>query len=297
MNRKDFGKLIRALRREHRNEDYRVWTQDKLAHKAGLSKRTIERLETGTLVKLDSKLLLNLAEALELTSGERREFFLAASGVEHYQMAKRDVVPEDVLAEVIDRAQETYLPAYIIDSYCNVIASNSATLHLLDLEAAGLTINQMIHKPFGLNMLQFVFSPTAVSFYRKLMGRYWHNYAYQNMMIFRTLSLQYRSTTYFRNLLAQLMQYKYFKRYWRELYWEEQDHLFDNEHIRLNSRRWGSLVYFSTSYIALTTSVNLYFCVYVPITSNTAECFNELLKQFGASMHQFMRWPPDDYLT
>ena len=299
MNRVNFGKLISALRAEIDDEDYHPWTQKKLADETGLSEHIIRNIEQGRR-RLDSETLIILAEALRLTSGERKEFFLAASGVEYKDIAQRETEPAIVLNYLIQRMERVYLPAYIIDSFCDVIAVNSAVMRLLDLDMAGLSLETMRAKPFGLNMLQFVFSDKAVEYYQKLMGKqHWLDYAYQNMMIFRNYTLRYRSTDYFQELLEELKKLPHFKKYWREWrdpYWREEyfgqkDHFIDNEYIYQNSRKMGALVYFSTAITALTTFCDLHFCVYVPATSHTANMFLEISQDNGADIMQVSPWP------
>lgn len=299
MNRLDFGKLISALRAENDDDDYYPWTQGKLADETGLSEQIISNIEQGRR-RLDTEILMILAKALRLTSGERKEFFLAASGVEHKNIAQREAEPTVVLNYLVQQMEKVYLPAYIIDSFCDVIAVNSAVVHLLDLDAAGLNLETMQDRPFGLNMLQFVFADKAVEHYQKLMGeKHWLDYAYQNMMIFRNYTLRYRSTEYFQNLLTELKKLPQFKRYWREWrdpywreeYFEQKDHFIDNEHIHQNSEKLGAIVYFSTAITALTTFCDLHFCVYVPATAHTASMFLEISQGSGANIIQVSTWP------
>jgi transcriptional regulator with XRE-family HTH domain len=73
-----FGKLIRSLRKEHRDEAGAQWTQQPLASKTGVEKRTIERIEQGAMRRLELVLVLRLADALELMTMERKEFFSGA---------------------------------------------------------------------------------------------------------------------------------------------------------------------------------------------------------------------------
>ncbi len=76
MRRDEFGQLIKALRKECRDEDLKSLTQGEMATQTGFSVRTINRLEAGDeTVKLKGDDLLKLADVLQLTSGERREFF------------------------------------------------------------------------------------------------------------------------------------------------------------------------------------------------------------------------------
>ena len=83
MNRKEFGKLIAALREEHLEFSTRgmgVWTQTKLAKEANLAEKTIAQLEQGKKMNLDPQTLTQLARALKLTAGEQLELYTAAAG-------------------------------------------------------------------------------------------------------------------------------------------------------------------------------------------------------------------------
>ena len=83
MNQVDFGKLIASLRKEHEGEDGAPWNQEKLSQEANLaagssifSEDIISSVERGRR-KPERQTLLALATALQLTSDERKEFFLA----------------------------------------------------------------------------------------------------------------------------------------------------------------------------------------------------------------------------
>lgn len=80
MKRAEFGQLVTALRREHVDEWDRQWTQAKLAQETGLPLTVMGTIERGSKTQRDEATLLQLAQALQLTSGEREAFFTAASG-------------------------------------------------------------------------------------------------------------------------------------------------------------------------------------------------------------------------
>ena len=87
MNRKDFGRLIAALRKEHFDPVAgKVWSQKVLAQKTNLSSKIIVNLERGVKVNLDETTLIQLADAFSLTPLERQEFFAAAKtgGVKNF---------------------------------------------------------------------------------------------------------------------------------------------------------------------------------------------------------------------
>ncbi len=165
-------------------------------------------------------------------------------------------------------------------------------MDLLDLKSAGLDPANMAAKPYGFNMLQYVFSDEAVSHFQDLMGQNgWREYASQNVMIFRTLTLRYRTTKYFKELFRELNRYKDFEHYWSKAQFWEKDHFVDNEEICLKSPERGHLVFFSTSVTALTTLGDLYFCVYVPATPHTVHTFSQMVKRCSTDMIPLASWP------
>ena len=129
MNRKEFGKLIAALREEHLEFSTRgmgVWTQAKLAKEANLAEKTIAQLEQGKKMNLDPQTLMQLARALKLTAGEQLELYTAAAEVDSEpHKAIRDRA-EDTLRTLLRLLGDVRVPAYLHDPYANVIAGNTA---------------------------------------------------------------------------------------------------------------------------------------------------------------------------
>ena len=77
MDRKSFGKLLAVLRQEMN------WTQAEFAELVDEDVALISNLERGTKKHIDSQLLFKLANALKLTTIERREFFWRPAGWKH----------------------------------------------------------------------------------------------------------------------------------------------------------------------------------------------------------------------
>lgn len=146
MNHKDFGQLVAALRREHRYLDkdskVRFWSQERLAEVANLSEDTIIKIEGGRKRNLSPDILLKLAQALNLTTEERVEFFMAANDLDDRQIIRCPDNPHDTLQHLVQTLQQTYLPAFIIDTYCDVLAVNEAVLMIFNVSDNGCCIHQ-----------------------------------------------------------------------------------------------------------------------------------------------------------
>lgn len=290
MNRQEFGKLIKALRHECLDEHLNYLTQEELAHKTGLGVRTIIRLENGDkAVKLQGSDLLKLADALHLTTGERREFFLAATAVEKEKVALNLYDPLRALDHLLDLMRKLQWPGFILDSYCDVIAVNAGILQLYDLSPTD--VRNVTSQSNNFNILRFLFSPDFRE-QQEMMHEDWKNIVRYNLMNFRAYSLRYRATTYFENLMAELRSYRDFRQYWQQLYlYEEEDHIFDGGHIHLKSKSWGELEYLGTLYTALTIHGLLQLCVYVPISSKTLVEFCRIIEQSDATIYRLSTWP------
>ena len=83
MNRRQFGELVAALRQDL------GWTQFELAEFADLDNAVISQIERGVKRHFEPNLLFQLANAFQLTTLERREFLLAASGLEQKQIVRQ----------------------------------------------------------------------------------------------------------------------------------------------------------------------------------------------------------------
>jgi hypothetical protein len=192
-----------------------------------------------------------------------------------------------------ERLKQTQLPGYIFDCYFNVVAINSAVVQLMDwspnISSQGLEI------PPSPNALLFVFSEEGANFLQERVGEDWTEHAFETVMLFRTVSLRYRATEHFQNLLRELKRFRLFQRCWREVYFEEKDQFVDTRHIRFKSSQWGPLVTYVTYLTALTTAGELHLCVHVPTTRETANAFSQILEQSGQPRtYRLACWPEED---
>lgn len=291
MNRVEFGNLIASLRKEHDDESGLRWTQARLAEEANSAAGTELFTEqiVGTIERgrrsLEENVLVALATALQLTSGERKEFFLAASGVENGRLAREDNDPGEVLNQLSDRMDQICLPSFIVDAYYDVVASTPAMIELLGLESAGLALGYQNNDRFPYNMVKLVFSEPEhrEEYFGARAPESWPNVLYETMRAFRAVSLRYRSTEYFQGLLEELKRSLLFRRYWRDVYFHEKDHFVDSRRIQFDSPRWGLLTWFYWELPALTSAGELLLCVCVPASHDTVQAFELIVQQDGAT--------------
>ncbi len=301
MNRIDFGKLIAALRKEHEDEDLHPWTQSRLAEEANLAsgvellnEDTISNIERGKR-GIEQETLKSLATGLRLTSGERKEFFLAASGIDSKEIPRKDNDPRDIFAELLDNLKQIHLPAAILDQYCDILGVNQSLIDLLELASFGWQLGSQVDKPFPHNEMRFLFSDVVVKHLEGPVREHWSTYVNTSMMLFRARSLRYRAMPYFKDLLVELKSLRLFKRCWREIYYEENDLRFNTTQFRMHSPKWGAISCFPTTRTALTIAGELYLAVLVPADFDTANAFNRITQETGAPVAYCLEsWPDKD---
>ena len=155
MNRKEFGELLATLR-----QDLDL-TQFKLSEYADVDEAVISQIERGVKKFFEPDLLFKLANALQLTTLERREFFLAASGLDQKQIVRQvsaamatDVFNvRRVLDKMIELTGQVRLPAYLCDVYSDVIAANHIVLSFFRVPPAFVEEGRNI--PGGYNTARF----------------------------------------------------------------------------------------------------------------------------------------------
>lgn len=257
---------------------------------AQLDIEVLGTIERGRRAQLKPDILVALAHALRLTNEERKEFFLAAHLFDEQEAVYQTHDQEVTLLHLIERVQNTSLPCYLIDVYCDIISCNQIVLNLLNLTPEHLR-HTTDHPITAANMMRFVFAP---EFDQRDIIANWHRYAHQNITIFRTLSLRYRNTPYFQSLLAELRKWPLFRRYWFKLYDDTDcDPVIDNETIVVNTPQ-GQLRYFSASVTAMTKAGALVLSVYVPANTNTTDVFATLSEQSERVAHRFSSWEGKD---
>ena len=114
MEHETFSKIVAALRKEQINFDNGYsWSQQKLADETGLTRRIVSKIDRGRQARLDGEILRTLAEALELTSLERYEFFAMSSEVADRDVMREDVCNEEVFSQVWTLLDALYAPTFL----------------------------------------------------------------------------------------------------------------------------------------------------------------------------------------
>ena len=292
MKRKEFGRLLSTLRQDM------GWTQFQLAEYAQVDEAVVSQMERGVKKYFEPELLFQLANALQLTTLERREFFLAVSGLEQKQMVRQPsaAMATDVsnvrriLDKMIELAGQVWLPAFLCDVYGDVIAANMIIWLFFKIPPALLENADRV--PGGYNTTRFNFGKDLMA--RSHVVDNWENYALNSMSAFRENSLRYRAKPYFKYLIKIFrnpIEYPLFDRYWKMVSSVEQDNAANMDYFSYHHAEFGEIKYISSSTISITSFGELFLIQYLPLDGHTSQVFEQLAQQAGHGAIHFAPWP------
>ncbi len=292
MNRRDFGELVAALRQDM------GWTQFQLAEYSDIDHAVISQIERGVKKFFEPELLFCLANTFQLTTLERREFILAASGLDEKQSVRQpaDGVSTDVfnIRKILDRmiglTAESRLPAFLCDAYSDVLAANNMMLAFYKVTPA--VIENAANSPAGFNTTRLNFGRDSLA--RTFIQDHWDNYALKTMRSFRENSLQYRAKPYFKFLMKTFrnpVDYPFFDRSWKLVSSTEQDKDANVDQFCYEHSEFGLLNYTACSTIAITSYGNLFLIQNLPLDQHTEDVFLQLKLQAGFGVVRFAPWP------
>jgi transcriptional regulator with XRE-family HTH domain len=293
MNRKEFGKLLAALRKSEHDEHFHQLTQRQLACLTGISEQALGNIERGDKISLEPGLLLSLARALRLSTRERREFFLAAIGVNEEDMPARQQTAAQRMDELFDSLSQIALPAFIIDSYDDIVAANQMVLNLFEFSQELREIAPNIIG--GYNLLRFVFSERSQ--FNKILEKKHEKYLMQSIRFFLAISLPYRANPYYEYLLSAFRKDRdmamfrhYYTRAGSES--EQDDYYFENERFTLKHADFGDLDFYSPSILPLSTDQgNLYLIIHTPASPLTVQACAVLAQKHSPGALRLAPWP------
>ncbi len=288
MKREEFGQLVAALRKENLDVvQGKVWTQKALAARAGIAERTLGELERGSKMSMDPQMLAQLADALALTSLERQAFYAAAAAVDVDLMRATEQTPRAILDELLAATGDIRVPAYVHDSYYNLIAINTIARSL------SLVPNSLLEtghdSPAGFNLMRYYFAPESP--FRDLLGPGWTKFAVRGVQHFRAASLRYRHTARFAAIFEDLCRYPLFRDFWTRTKHTTEDIYHHWGGLNYHHPELGAMSYFVTEVLTLTGQEDLALVTYVPRDKRTVQRFDELAHEAGVNMIRMAAWP------
>jgi PAS domain-containing protein len=286
MDRKSFGRLIRALREEsriRRPDGYRVSQKELARQLVSLQQRELEddnvnrmyntlaRVEQGRKKQFDSALLSHLATAFELTSKEREKFFLAATGIESEQQVNQNLPHmKDILEDLEKLVANVQSPAMLIDFHGDIVMFNDAMLKIYGQSA--VTLSQL---PV-LNLWLALFELPTPDWRRD----YIEERTIQNIRFLRADSLLHRNDDYFVRLLDYAVgRYSpQFSILWQRAY--KTSDYFTNSIVHSHHHGdFGRLEYMNSISTTVTQRGTLSLLTYVPLNRKTDQDFLKLASQ------------------
>jgi len=286
MDLNDFGQLVKTLRMNSVDENGNRWTRESLSKAIHLTTNQLGRLERGDRKYLDNQTLQLLADSLQLTTLEKKEFLTAAIGINDKNLFD-DERSADRLDKMVEMMEELQIPAYIVDVYGDLIAANSTIMNLYQITPEIIDFAQ--HQPVGLNVINFVYSQELG--YREIVGKEWRDSADKVLLFFRRTTLRYRYTDYFNYILRELLKEKQFFIDWHSSQRFKNNTDTTYERFDFKHPGHGPLKYYATETVVHTSDGELYMLIYNPADSATVQTFSRIKNNHGNRVVKLSSWP------
>jgi transcriptional regulator with XRE-family HTH domain len=292
MNRKEFGELLAALRQDM------GWTQSELAEYSQIDDPVISQIERGVKKYFEPELLFCLANALQLTTMERREFILAASGLDEKQVVRQPAQgtttdtfhPSKIIDSLVKILGEVRAPAFLNDVYGDVIAANVAIIRFFNVPDA--MIESASQVPAGYNSMRMTFNKDLVG--RTHVSDNWDAYAMSTMLSYRVSTLRYRAKPYFKYLMKILrnpVEYPLFGRFWKRVSSLEEDRIMNTDLFSYQHQTYGEIKYLTCGIATTTSFGELFLSTYLPRSEHTNQIFASLIQEGGDEVVRLAPWP------
>lgn len=296
MDRKDFGQLIAALRQDL------DWTQSQLAEYAEIDDAVISQIERGVKKYFEPKLLFRLANALQLTTLERREFFLASSGLDQKQIVRQPSMAtatdvfnlRKILEKLTQLTGQVRLPAFLSDVYGDVVAANQIITAFFEVPPT--ILETAPHMPGGYNTVRVNFGKESVI--RDRIETNWADYALSSMRSFREHSLRYRAQPYFKHLMETFrnpVEFPLFDRYWKMVSSIEQDKEINTDYFAFRHDHFGTVKFAAAATVTITSFGELFLVQYLPLDEHTSQTFAQIAREVGQAAIHLAPWPVKNF--
>lgn len=291
MNRFEFGILVASLREEMR------WTQLELAEKSGLDISIISNIERGarrTLVK--DNILVKLADGLQLTTMERREFLFAANGVTETDVVRKEnprdkarFDPASFIRETGEHIGCIPMPVLVIDSFCDVLLANYCALDYYNTPESLMNETHLV--PDGYNMMRYIFHADS-TFQDTANVNLWETLALINLRHFRRRTMRIRHKPYFAALMKEfrnIKNYPTLERYWHKMLFESFDYY--SVPIGKPDPESSNAIVGVESHFAVTPYGELFWQQIIPMNKKTTKRFEKIMSTVGEGYQQFAPFP------
>lgn len=288
MNRKNFGLLVESLRVERFDSDGKHWTRDHLAEISGLSYKIIENIEYGKKSKITEDELSMLAKAFQLSTMEKREFFIGALDLEENTInADYPNAIEIFENKIMPIIQDIGFPTMLINRFYDIIAVNSLISTIYGIDPHGALMSVTTEKIIPNIMTILVENPVIKE---TINDEQLKNYIRVNLKHFKTATLRYRYEPQYKKLFNKLMGNKLFREVWEESLFYSELHNQNAETMSFHHPKLGPLSFITKETTFITNLNELFLIVYIPLTKNTQEVFASIEKQINNRIYVVPEW-------
>jgi transcriptional regulator with XRE-family HTH domain len=287
MDKKDFGQLVAILRKECRNEFDEPMTQFDLAEMARIPLITLQKIEQGRQENIKPDALLKMANAINLSSCARQVFLLASLGIKDNKILKPTANSQIVLTELTHTLSKLQIPAFILDGFGDIVATNLSGPAIYDIDIEKLSSPHLLTQH---NFNRILFSPDFEK-QREMWGEMEFEFTRRMVMLFKLWTLKYRNHWYFQRLLPELNRYPVFRQHWQSPTFQNEDIFVQYNCIALKHPKFGLLKFLTTPTQAITTEGDLYLFCFQPLDVHSAQVCNQLAEKLGTQAIRVAPWP------
>ncbi|GAB4537608.1 MAG: hypothetical protein Fur0018_28300 [Anaerolineales bacterium] len=290
MLQKEFGLLIKAMRREMACLRGEKWTQTELARRANATPKIISNLERGTKARIEPELLYGLANAFQLSLSERMAFFSLANTISEEALVPPSQPPQETIRPLLTILANARQPAFLVDALDNVIAANSLLFGMFPFLRRLLAEPQTF--PGAYNAMRFVFSSES-----GFAERVTHNrevYLRQSLYRFRVMTLPYRATRYYYEMMQYFCQHPemhLFATMYAQRLSEQPCPPASHITFTLPAEERAVSISAITAAPMNTPHGPLYLVLHIPADTQTLKYFNHLAGSGPAAVHTLAPWP------
>ncbi|HEX7556264.1 MAG TPA: helix-turn-helix transcriptional regulator, partial [Leptolinea sp.] len=272
-------------------------TQYDLAELAKIPLVTLQKIEQGRQKNLSREMVLNLANALNLTTRAKVVFFQTSLGIKDSEFIKSTVSPQETLGELAYTLFQLQTPAFVADAFGDIVFSNRAIPVVYRISENQLANPQLLSQ---YNINRILFSPEFDK-QRAMLGENVHDFSRRMILLYKMMTLKSRNHWCFQRLLPELNRFSLFREHWQSPNFHNEDVFNMYNVFHLKHPQLGSLKYLLTVHQTLTASGDLYVYNFLPMDAHTAEVCQRVIKRVGTGVVPLSSWPkpnaPEKSLT
>jgi hypothetical protein len=232
-------------------------------------------------------MLLNLANSLRLSTSAREAFFICASGIEESELSSSTISPTQTLTDLSEKLTQFQTPGFITDCFGDILFVNPACFFIYN------TTPQKLSSPNLLSQFNIIRILLAHEFEEQhhMMGETIHTFARRTVLLYKAMTIKYRTNWYFQLILPELNRIPLFREHWQSPVFHDEDVFINYNTIQLNHPQLGMISFFSSPIQATTPYGDLNLYSFQPLDSHTAQACAQIIKQVGTTPIKIGDWP------